>query len=105
MDAGEVINNHRAGVPHVGNSQAEANQNSKHVVGIDDARARANAKPHGPQTPANTNRFSAHLWTRRSIVRMFLVGATVRHIARFHKVAEVTVENELRAQIPFRKAA
>jgi len=75
------------------------------VIAFDSARRREQRKPEPPQPSKNASGLSAHKWLRVSFVLMFGKGRSVRRIARFHQVAEATVENELRAVIFDKKAA
>lgn len=74
------------------------------VIPFDSGRGARKTKPEVAQPARSTGALSAHKWLRVSFVLMFRQGRSVRRIARFHEVAESTVENELRAAI-FNKAA
>lgn len=68
------------------------------IIDINDGKKRLGRKPQGRQT-AGFKRNPANLGVRRSFVRMFLVGTSVRRVARHHRVEEAVVEQEIREVI------
>ena len=69
------------------------------VTGIDTARKRLAAPEQPPQPPGSGGTSSPHRYTRRSFIAMFLVGSSVRKIARFHRTREAEVESTIRANM------
>ena len=69
------------------------------VIAIDSRRSTAGSSMPPPLPPTNQRKYSMHSTTRRSFVAMFLVGRSVRRIARFHDVPEADVESEIRANL------
>jgi hypothetical protein len=69
------------------------------IICIESLRTAVSPEPQPPQPAVAKRRNSsanAHRWTRRSFIRMFLVGAGIRKVAKFHGVDEAVVESTLR---------
>lgn len=70
---------------------------NQHVVAIDSARKSPGPIDEPPQPPVNAAK--ANRYSRRSFLRMFLLGNGVRKLSRFHKVPEPLIEGELREEL------
>lgn len=65
------------------------------IIAFDGTRRRYAAKGPRPQVTDGTGKFYGNQYTRRSIVRMFLCGGSIREVGR-RMGGEKAVESEIR---------
>lgn len=69
------------------------------VIEFQNARVAADNQPDPPQPPSSAALKGTHLFKRRSIIAMFLLGRTTRRVAAFHGVTEAQVDEIKRSEM------